>query len=72
MSVRRLIRSWTLFYHLPDNKRWTLASYPIISKDMDFVEKISALNRELSDYTIRFAMLFTMADGITPSAIVTA
>ena len=66
MSVRRLIRSWTLFYHLPDDKRWTLASYPIISKDMDSVEKISALNRELSDDTIRFAMLFIMAEGITP------
>ena len=66
MSVRRLIRSWTLFYHLPDDKRWTLASYPTIIKGMDSVEKITAMNRELSDDTIRFAMLFIMAEGISP------
>jgi hypothetical protein len=64
---RQLIGSWTLFYHLPDDKKWTISSYPVIMNKINTVEKVIAINREIADDTIRFNMLFLMIDGVTPT-----
>jgi hypothetical protein len=65
-TVRQLSQSWTLYYHLPDNKKWTLASYPIICANIDTIEKVVALNNNIHDDTIRYNMLFLMLNNITP------
>lgn len=65
-TSRQLSNSWTLYYHSPDNKKWTLDSYPIISSNINTVEKVAALNHYIHDDTIRYTMLFLMLNNVTP------
>ena len=57
---------WNMYYHLPDNKNWDLASYTILMDNITTVEQVIALNNKLHDHVVRTCMLFVMRDGITP------
>lgn len=57
---------WNLYYHLPQDKSWDLASYKSVMTSIDSAEKIIALNEAFPDNIIRNCMLFIMRDGITP------
>lgn len=57
---------WDLYYHLPDEKQWDLASYKHIMKDIHTLEELIALNENLPDNLIKHCMLFVMRSGITP------
>ena len=61
-----LIDKWNLYYHLPHNKNWDLASYTIIMNSIDTVEKVIALNETIHENVVKNCMLFVMRDGITP------
>lgn len=63
---RKLKNTWTLYYHLPDDTKWTIQSYPVIMGNIDTVEKVIALNKSIMDDTVRFNMLFVMKEKITP------
>ena len=69
MSVstqRRLIGKWDLYYHLPHDKNWDLASYKAIMSQIGTVEDAIAINESLSENVVKFSMLFAMRTGITP------
>ena len=55
-----------MYYHLPDNKAWDLASYTVLMGSIDNAESVIALSSKLHDNVIRNCMLFVMRDGITP------
>jgi|UniRef100_A0A6C0JLM8 hypothetical protein len=57
---------WNLYYHLPHNKNWDLASYTIIMNSIDTVEKVICLNETIHENVVKNCMLFVMRDGITP------
>jgi hypothetical protein len=57
---------WILYNHLPSVKDWTIEGYNIIMKDIDTVEKVITLNRNLPDNMIKYSMLFYMRNGISP------
>ena len=38
---------WNLYYHLPQDKNWSLSSYSVIMKNIDTAEKVLALNLSL-------------------------
>ena len=63
---RTLIGKWDLYYHLPHDKNWDLASYKKIMHDIDSVEKLIAINEALSEKIVKNCMLFVMRSGITP------
>lgn len=42
-------------------------SYPIISSNIDTVEKVVTLNHYIHDNTIKYTMLFMMLENITPT-----
>ena len=39
-----LIGKWDLYYHLPYDKNWDIASYKRIMEDIDSVEKLVLIN----------------------------
>jgi hypothetical protein len=61
-----LLGKWNLYYHLPHDKNWELASYKPISCHMSCAEQVVAINAAMSDSIIKYCMLFVMRDGITP------
>ena len=61
-----LIGKWDLYYHLPHDKSWDLASYKVIMNCIDTAEKTVAINESLSENVVKFSMLFAMRSGITP------
>lgn len=56
---------WDLYYHLPHNKKWDLASYSIILSPIETVEQVILLNDALKEIC-KVCMLFIMKEGITP------
>jgi hypothetical protein len=65
-SSKPLMANWNLFYHLPQEKNWTVSSYKYIMKDINSLEKLVAITQVIPENIIRFCMLFVMLDGITP------
>ena len=61
-----LISKWALYYHLPNDKNWTLSSYKIILDNISTVEQLIAVNEGLTDNIVKHCMLFVMKVGITP------
>jgi hypothetical protein len=57
---------WNMYYHLPTNKNWDLASYTILMDNISSVEDVIELNNKINDYVVRNCMLFVMRAGITP------
>jgi hypothetical protein len=57
---------WDLYYHLPNDRKWNLESYTVISKDISNAEDIIAINNALTDNIVKKSMLFLMRKGITP------
>jgi hypothetical protein len=58
--------TWSLFYHLPQNKNWDLVSYVKIFEDIDTLEKLIAINEYVPENIVKFCMLFVMLKGVTP------
>ena len=57
---------WNMYYHLPTNKSWDLASYTVLMDNINSVENVIELNNKINDYVVRNCMLFVMRAGITP------
>lgn len=69
LETHLLTKKWNLYYHLPDDKNWTVASYLPIMMQISTVEETLALVDQdlgLSDNMIKYAMLFLFRQGITP------
>lgn len=70
MSVRipqnKLNGNWDIYYHLPQETSWSLASYKLIMGSIDTAEKIIALNNAISENIVKYCMIFVMKKGITP------
>ena len=64
-DVTNLPSKWSLFYHLPQNKYWDLASYINVFDDIDTLEKLIAVNDYVSDNIVKYCMLFVMKKGVT-------
>ena len=62
----KLHGKWDLYYHLPNDKNWNIASYKIINKNISSVHDLIALNEGVSEKVIKYCMLFVMRSGITP------
>jgi hypothetical protein len=61
-----LLGKWDLYYHLPQNKNWDLASYKVIMGDIDTAEKLVSIGEALTDNVMKFCMLFAMRKGVSP------
>jgi hypothetical protein len=57
---------WDLYYHLPQNKNWDLASYIKIMENIDNIEKLIAINESIPEHIVKHCMLFVMKTGVTP------
>jgi len=57
---------WGLYYHLPDDKKWDLASYKTIANAIHTVDQTIAVNEKIPEKVVKYCMLFAMRDGITP------
>jgi hypothetical protein len=57
---------WNLYYHLPQDKNWTLSSYKLIMENIDTVEKLIGLNETIPENIVKYCMLFVMRKGIVP------
>lgn len=57
---------WNLYYHLPDDKNWSLSSYHLILGDIQTADEILELNRNIPEPVIKSCMLFLMRSNITP------
>lgn len=65
-SNKSLLSKWTYYYHLPNDKTWDLASYKTIMSDIDSLDKLVAINENVTDNIIKNCMLFVMRDRIAP------
>jgi len=65
-QIHTLHDKWNVYYHLPDNNAWDLASYTVLMDKVSSVESVIALSKEIHDNVIRNCMLFVMRDGISP------
>ena len=66
IKSNKLISKWSLYYHLPNDKNWTLSSYKPILDNIDTIEQLIAVNEGLTDNIMKHCMLFVMRVGITP------
>ena len=57
---------WDLYYHLPDDKKWDIGSYKIISKEINTIPELIAINEKMPEKIVKHCMLFVMRNGITP------
>jgi Eukaryotic initiation factor 4E len=57
---------WDLYYHLPQNKNWDLASYVKLMENIDNLDKLIAINESLPENIVKHCMLFVMKKGVTP------
>ena len=65
-SCNKLMNSWNLFYHLPQDKNWNLSSHKCIMKEIDDVDKLITITNSLHENVVKYSMLFFMKDGINP------
>jgi hypothetical protein len=65
-TTAHLLGKWDLYYHLPHDKKWDLASYKIILGNIDQVDKLIAINEKTPENVVKYCMLFVMRCGITP------
>lgn len=61
-----LLGKWDLYYHLPQNKNWDLASYKTVLGDIDSAEKLVGIVEALPENVMKFCMLFVMRKGVSP------
>jgi len=61
-----LLGKWNLYYHLPQDKSWDIASYKLIMGNIERADQVVALNETIPPNLIRFCMLFAMRKGIAP------
>jgi hypothetical protein len=66
-QCHHLLGKWDLYYHLPHDKNWDLSSYKMIASEIDTMETVIALNETVPESIVKYAMLFIMRTGITPS-----
>lgn len=57
---------WNVYYHLPNDKNWELASYSVIMNSVETVEQVIMLNELINENIVKNCMLFVMRVGITP------
>lgn len=57
---------WDLYFHLQNDKSWTLSSYKIIMSEIETAEQVVALNTSIPDFATYNCMFFCMKHGITP------
>ena len=57
---------WNLYYHLPNDKSWSLESYKLIMENIQTAESLVALNETMTENVVKHCMLFVMRAGITP------
>lgn len=62
----KLSSKWGLYYHLPQNKSWELASYINVFDCIDTIEKLIAVNEYIPQNVVKYCMLFVMRKGVTP------
>jgi hypothetical protein len=65
-SNKSLQSKWTYYYHLPNDKTWDLASYKTIMSSIDSLDKLIAINENITDNIIKNCMLFVMKERIAP------
>lgn len=61
-----LLGKWNLFYHLPQDKSWDLASYKLIMSNIHTAKDVVALVENVPINVTKYCMLFAMRAGITP------
>jgi len=66
MPYPRFKDGWTLYNHDLDNKKWDLASYNIIIKNITDPEQLIAINETIPETIVKNAMLFMMRQSIPP------
>jgi hypothetical protein len=57
---------WDLYYHLPTDSNWDLASYMVILGDIHSADQVIAINNAIPEEIVTNSMLFLMRSGITP------
>ncbi len=62
----KLNDTWTLYYHLPDDKQWDLSSYKHILQNIGSLEQLMSVNEKTPEKIVKYCMLFVMRNGITP------
>ena len=62
----KLNDKWNLYYHLPDDKKWDIASYTTILGDIHSAEEVISINEILPEQLIKSCMLFLMRSTIKP------
>lgn len=62
----KLNSSWSIYYHLPNDKKWDSISYKLIMEDIDNTDKIIGINEMLPEEVVKICMLFVMRRGIAP------
>jgi Eukaryotic initiation factor 4E len=58
--------AWNIYYHLPQDKNWTMESYVPIYENICCLNSLITINEAISDNIIKYCMLFVMKKGITP------
>jgi hypothetical protein len=57
--------TWTLYFHAPREKRWTLDTFQPIAKNISTVKEVLAIFNELGD-KLKRGMYFCMRDPVPP------
>ena len=57
--------TWTLYFHAPREKRWTLDTFQPIAKNISTVKEMLAIFNELGD-KLKRGMYFCMRDPVPP------
>lgn len=61
-----LLNRWNFYYHLANDKEWTLQSYHAIFLGIHDVNTCLGLAKAMSEEMVQNNMLFLMREGITP------
>jgi len=65
-AVHPLRSRWNMYYHLANDKNWTLSGYKVVMGGIDTLEKLIATNQAVSERMVKYCMLFVMREGVTP------
>jgi hypothetical protein len=57
---------WNIYYHLPHDNDWSISGYKLIMSDINNLEQIQSLTKNITENIVKNCMLFVMRHNVKP------
>tara|TARA_Y100000992_G_scaffold133676_1_gene88281 strand:+ start:491 stop:1009 length:519 start_codon:yes stop_codon:yes gene_type:complete len=65
-SIHLTHDKWNMYYHLPHDNDWSISGYKLIMSNINNIEDVNLLTKNINENIIKNCMLFVMRHNIEP------